>query len=629
MKGIRYKLRIQKSLSAKITWMNVSIILLIFITLIIATVSINYQLTLGNEKQKMNVYISNTLSSIDNKLKDMGRVSLMTYSDERTQEILKSYNSYEYAKQLDSVEYLRKLYTSLITIREDINSVYLFDMDSLIFWQDNMDPSRRRNFDMSNFIKRLEEWEGREKSVSGCRLVVGTQPDFMRYSLRRLENEYTNHCIYLVRGIKSFSPNEQIGHIVLITNMEDIRNVLNEYLDDEVEYTLLTEEGDIVCDESSEYLGKNMKNTAPEIYYKMKGSSGVFQENIRGTPWLITYQKSDYSGMILVTRRAVGLIWKDAMRFIGITVIIFVILLGITVWLTFHGTKKMLQPLKFLSDSMAHFDQDDMGMRFVVTTQDETGQLVASFNNMMDIINQLIESEYEGKVRLKEAELKQQRMSLLYLKNQINPHFLYNTLDTIRIKAELNGDRDVAAMIMQMVDFFRLSVKADSQMVTVSHEIRLIQAYLKLMCCRYPQLICEYEIDETLLQVEMPNFILQPLIENSVMHGLRAVGYRGKVRLSVCRDEENEEKIIIKIYDNGAGMSRGTKSLLENVLKNAGDESCETGSEEMHIGIVNVQRRLKMFYPDTAGLSYQDNPEGGVTVTLIINNNLEREGMKK
>ena len=87
----------------------------------------------------------------------------MTYSDERTQEILKSYNSYEYAKQLESVEYLRKLYTSLITIREDINSVYLFDLDSLIFWQDNMDPSQRRNYDMSSFIKKMEEWERREK----------------------------------------------------------------------------------------------------------------------------------------------------------------------------------------------------------------------------------------------------------------------------------------------------------------------------------------------------------------------------------------------------------------------------------------------------------------------------------
>ena len=611
MKGVPITFRIRKSLSTKITWMNAGIILLIFISLIFATVSINYQLTLENEKQKMNVYISNTLSSIDNKLKDMGRVSLMTYSDERTQAILKNYNSYEYARQLESVEYLRKLYTSLITIREDINSVYLFDLDSLVFWQDNLDPSLRRDSDMTVFLKRME--------------VVGVQPEFMRYSTRNMEDEYTRHCIYLVRAIRSFSPNEPIGHILLITTMENIREVLNEYLDEEVEYTLLTEEGDIVCDEDAEYLGKNIKDVSPEIYLRMNEDAGVFRERIRGKACLVTYQKSRYSGMILVTRRSVALIWKDAMRFIGITVAIFLVLLGLTVSLTFHGTRKMLRPLTMLTDSMAHFNQDDMGMRFAVASEDETGRLVASFNKMMDMINQLIESEYEGKVRLKEAQLKQQRMSLLYLKNQINPHFLYNTLDTIRIKAELNGDREVSAMIMQMVDFFRLSVKADSQMVSVSHEIRLIQAYLKLMCCRYPFLNCEYDIDESLLDVEMPNFILQPLVENSVMHGLRGVGYRGTVRLSVSREAAGGETIVIRIYDNGAGFSPGTRSLLENVLQNAGDDTCETGAEEMHIGIVNVQRRLKMFYPDTAGLSYQDNPEGGVTVTLIIKNNIERE----
>ena len=136
MKGVPFIFRIRKSLSTKITVMNAGIILLIFISLILTTVSINYQLTLENEKQKMNVYISNTLSSIDNKLKDMGRVSLMTYSDERTQEILKNYDSFAYAEQLDNVEYLRKLYTSLITIREDIHSVYIFYLDSLVCWQD-------------------------------------------------------------------------------------------------------------------------------------------------------------------------------------------------------------------------------------------------------------------------------------------------------------------------------------------------------------------------------------------------------------------------------------------------------------------------------------------------------------
>ena len=96
-------------------------------------------------------------------------------------------------------------------------------------------------------------------------------------------------------------------------------------------------------------------------------------------------------------------------------------------------------------------------------------------------------------------------------------------------------------MIMQMVNFFRLGVNADSEMVSVYHEIRLIQSYLNLMRYRYPALNCEYEIDENLLSVEMPNFILQPLVENSVMHGMRQVGYRGTIRLSVSRDGSNPE----------------------------------------------------------------------------------------
>lgn len=179
-------------------------------------------------------------------------------------------------------------------------------------------------------------------------------------------------------------------------------------------------------------------------------------------------------------------------------------------------------------------------------------------------------------------------------------------------------------MIMQMVNFFRLGVNADSEMVSVYHEIRLIQSYLNLMRYRYPALNCEYEIDENLLSVEMPNFILQPLVENSVMHGMRQVGYRGTIRLSVSRDGSNPENIVIKVYDNGAGMSPEARKHLEDVLKNAGGDLREE-NENKHIGIVNVQKRLKIYYPDTAGLSYHDNPEGGVTVILIIKNNIERE----
>lgn len=629
MENVPIVFRIRKSLSMKITWMNAGIISLIFVSLIFAVVAINYQYTMDNEKQKMNIYISNTLSSVDSKLKDMGRVSMITFSDERTQEILREYDTYEYAQQLDSVEYLKKRYTSLISIREDINSIFIFNLDSLIFWQDNLDSSQRIDYDMSVFLKQMEEWEGKERSLSGCRMVVGIQPEFMRYSIMRMSDAYKKHCIYLVRVIRSFSPYEPIGHIVLITNMEKIRESLNEYLYEDVEYTLLTEEGEIVCSEKADYLGENVGVVYPEIYRNIKGNSGIFQEERDGKNYLMAYQKSDYSGLILMTSKEIALIGKDAMRFTGVTVAVFLLLLGLAVILTGRSVKRTLKPLTELSDSMAHFNQKDMQRRFVVTTEDETGRLMASFNKMMDTLNQLIESEYESKIRLKEAQLKQQKTSLLYLKNQINPHFLYNTLDTIRIKAELNGDKEVSAMIMQMVNFFRLSVNADSEMVSVHHEIRLIQSYLNLMRYRYPALNCEYEIDETLRSVDMPNFILQPLVENSVMHGLRRVGYRGTIRLSVSRDESNPENIVIKVYDSGAGMSPEEKKRLEDILLDAEAGVGKSGSEDKHIGIVNVQKRLKIYYPDTAGLSYQDNPEGGVTVILIIKNNVEREDVKE
>ncbi|MCM1135743.1 MAG: histidine kinase [Clostridium sp.] len=629
MENVSIIFRIRKSLSTRIIWTNAGIILLVFVSLIFAAVGINYQYIMGNEKEKMNVYISNTLSSVDNKLKDMGRVSMITFSDERTQEILREYDSYEYSQQLDSVEYLKKRYTSLISIREDINSIFIFNLDSLIFWQDNLDSSQRKDYEMAGFLERMEEWEGRERSLSGCRMVVGTQPDFMRYSISRMEDAYKKHCIYLVRVIRSFSPYEPIGHIVLITNMEKIRESLNDYLYEDVAYTLLTEEGEIVCSEDAEYLGQNIEALHPEIHGRLRGNSGVFQEKWNGKNYLIAYQKSDYSGLVLMTSKEMGLIGMDAMRFTGMTVAVFLVLLAVAVALTGRNIRKILRPLTELSDSMAHFNQKDMGRRFVVTTEDETGRLMASFNKMMDTLNQLIESEYEGKIRLKEAQLKQQKTSLLYLKNQINPHFLYNTLDTIRIKAELNGDKEVAAMIMQMVHFFRLSVNADTEMVSVHHEIRLIQSYLNLMRYRYPTLNCEYEIDETLLSVEMPNFILQPLVENSVMHGLRQVGYRGTIRLSVRRDEQDKENIVIKVYDNGAGMSPEAKKRLEYVLQDAEKDAEKTGTEDKHIGIVNVQKRLKIYYPDTAGLSYQDNPEGGVTVILVIKNNIEREDVEE
>ena len=212
------------------------------------------------------------------------------------------------------------------------------------------------------------------------------------------------------------------------------------------------------------------------------------------------------------------------------------------------------------------------------------------------------------------AELTEQKMSMLYLKSQVNPHFLYNTLDTIRIQAQLNGDKTVAALLMRLVDFFRLSVKVDRPMVSLDDELELLEAYMELMCYRYPELQCEYDIDPDLGAMQVPNFILQPIVENSLLHGLKNKGYRGQVRISAQKTAE--DKLEILVCDSGSGFAEGKKAAIDEMLRNYAKQAPKlTGNS---IGILNVQKRIKLLCGREYGLSYTENPTGGVTAHLLL-----------
>lgn len=604
-----------RRLSTRVTAVNTLISLIGFIIMGMVLGVVNYRQSIAGEEQKMGVYLANSLSSADNKLKDMARVSMMCYSDEKTQDILKNYGSDTYRKQLASEKYLNALYTSLITIREDIDGVYIFDADSLIMANDTLNPARKLNYDIESFIREMETWEMQEGQINGCIMRLGTQPDFMRFYAPLLKNPLKNTCLYLVREVNGFSPNKRIGHIVLTAQVEVMQEVLEEYLDGDSEFTLITDEGDIVCDSRLDNIGKSIEDSSLDICEKGTCKKGTCKKG----QYLVSYQTSEYSSMTLIIRKPMKIITGNAMLFMKILSGLFFALVAVTVFFNYFFTKKTLRPLLNLSHSLESFDPDKMNMRFEVEAEDEVGQLIAAFNQMMDRINELIQSEYKGKVRLREAQLSQQKMSLLYLKNQINPHFLYNTLDTIRLKSELNGDMEVAEMILMLVDFFRLSVKVDSQIVSIAHEVKLVQAYLGLMSCRYPNLRCTYDIDQALEQTEIPNFILQPIVENSVMHGLRNKGYRGTSSLLVQVDEVHSDYVKIMVSDDGVGMEKDAWVMVKQLLM----EEETVGSDEKedrHIGIKNVQKRLKMYYPLEQGLIYRENLQGGVTVTFYIEN---------
>ena len=212
------------------------------------------------------------------------------------------------------------------------------------------------------------------------------------------------------------------------------------------------------------------------------------------------------------------------------------------------------------------------------------------------------------------AELTEQKMSMLYLKSQVNPHFLYNTLDTIRIQAQLNGDKTVADLLMRLVDFFRLSVKVDRPMVSLDDELELLEAYMELMCYRYPELQCEYDIDPELGGMQVPNFILQPIVENSLLHGLKNKGYRGSVTISAQKTAEGRMEICVR--DTGSGFAEGGKAAIDQMLLTYAKQAPKlTGNS---IGMLNVQKRIKLLCGREYGLSYTENPTGGVTAHLLL-----------
>ena len=212
------------------------------------------------------------------------------------------------------------------------------------------------------------------------------------------------------------------------------------------------------------------------------------------------------------------------------------------------------------------------------------------------------------------TELTEQKMSMLYLKSQVNPHFLYNTLDTIRIQAQLNGDKKVADLLMRLADFFRLSVKVDRPMVTLDDEIELLEAYMELMCCRYPELVCEYDIDPDLGGAQVPNFILQPIVENSLLHGLKNKGYRGEVTISAGRSGDGRLEICIR--DTGSGFAGGSKAAIDEMLRSYARQSPKLSGNS--IGILNVQKRIKLLCGREYGLSYTENETGGVTAHILL-----------
>ncbi len=307
------------------------------------------------------------------------------------------------------------------------------------------------------------------------------------------------------------------------------------------------------------------------------------------------------TGLFLVNEIPPSLMYKHMIPTILIIFLVTLASIGLILLLTLTYSAAYSSRLKTITRAIDTLKSGDFSSRIqIAQSQDELTTIAANFNDMCNEIEDYIDKVYALQLKQKEAELES-------LQTQINPHFLYNTLENIRMRAAINNDMDVSQMIYILATFFRKSLNYDT-IITLDEEMNHSRLYLQLFQIQYmDKLHIESNIDPSLLHYTILKLTIQPIVENYIIHGIDLTRNDNKVTINATQKEGD---IWIEISDNGTGIPDET---LKNIRA-----SLNHRADTRHIGLINVHERLQLQYGTSYGLLIDSKLKQGTTVTLHL-----------
>lgn len=284
-------------------------------------------------------------------------------------------------------------------------------------------------------------------------------------------------------------------------------------------------------------------------------------------------------------------------------------------------SRHMTDSLSRLERSMRHVQNGEFNVRFFYPYKDEIGSLSRSFNYMIEEIQELVKKQEQSiqdlrieRDHVEEMQKQKRHAELKALQAQINPHFLYNTLNTITWQAADKGMHDVSLMANSLGKFFRLSLSKGAEIISLSDEIEHVRCYLNIQRIRYQdKLRYHINVPPELLSCRVLKLILQPLVENAIYHGIKEKEGGGEILISVSSGIKEEIPVLfLSVYDNGAGITEEQLSMMNDNLKQ-GFRSTQDG-----YGIYNVNERISLCYGPSFGLFYESREGQYTKATLTI-----------
>lgn len=301
---------------------------------------------------------------------------------------------------------------------------------------------------------------------------------------------------------------------------------------------------------------------------------------------------------------------KNANKSSSSSLLMIVASVAISLLLVYFLAKAMVVRIHTFRSDMHKVAQGNFNVVCQVQGRDEFGELGNDLNIMIKSIQSLIHENYVVNLKQEKLKNKQREVEFKMLANQINPHFLYNSLETIRMKAILSKEREIADIVKKLAKLMRRNLSISNDTVSLGSEIELISHYLEIQRFRFGDKFT-YEIDSNcdVDKIQVLPFLLQPVVENAFVHGLEGHIGLGHIRINIWKEAR---KIIIKIADNGSGMSLDR---LEIIRKHLSEGSHNIDGS---IGLVNVNQRLELYYGKDSTMEISSEINIGTTVKMVI-----------
>lgn len=483
-----------------------------------------------------------------------------------------------------------KLYYESIRV-ENIDGLYVIGANGALF-------HATYNMRKQNFLE--DEWY---KQVMETGEILWIAPHNGSLLGRNLDFE----TISIVVPIQDKASTRRLGVVVADILVENLGQIKNSDIVYNGSICILDKDNKVIHlnnnqEEQSKYAMLNKQN----INEALAGVEKIENEKfltISGTRYFVKAMgipDSKWKLMCLIPANEVFLqvhILRNILIGVGLLLMIFGILFSV------HASVGIVKPIRAIQMKMLEMEKGDFTVYVKEGGTQEVEDLARGFNHMVQKVNELMQNEHEIQEKLKQADFNA-------LQAQINPHFLYNTLDSINWMARMNQVDKVEEMIDSLTSFLRIGLSRGRVFITLREELKHVESYISIQKLRYQKLL-DYSINvpEKLYDYKMIKMILQPLVENAIYHGIKEKDAHGTILIT---GYENGDQLILCVEDDGLGMTKSRLKEVQEMMKNGIAQNKDA------YGILNVQRRIWSYFGKEYGLEYMSEYTKGTKVTITL-----------